>query len=223
ATPLKVLDAEAAKEELEPVKLDSEPVSPDFDPFKARELEHPVSNCATLTHLLKSSLGTGILSMPAAFKASGLWLGVFITVMVSVICTYCAYVLVQCAHKLYRKSGKTSMTYAEVAEEACLRGPSWSRKYGYVARQIVLWGIFATYFTASSCYTVIVAENFNYVIVQYTGPFSTRITIAALFLPLLCIAYVPNLKYLAPVSMVANICMGVGLVITCYYLLMDIP
>jgi proton-coupled amino acid transporter len=42
-------------------------------------------------------------------------------------------------------------------------------------------------------------------------------------LPFLLIAYVPNLKYLAPVSMVANVCMAVGLGITCYYLLVDIP
>jgi hypothetical protein len=51
-------------------------------------------NCDTLTHLLKASLGTGILSMPAAFKASGLVLGIFATIVVSIICTHCAYILV---------------------------------------------------------------------------------------------------------------------------------
>ncbi|XP_063910325.1 proton-coupled amino acid transporter-like protein pathetic isoform X2 [Zophobas morio] len=195
----------------------------DFDPFKTRHLEHPVSSGGTLTHLLKSSLGTGILSMPAAFKASGLWMGVFATILVSIICTYCAYNLVICAHVLYKKAGKTTMTYAEVAEEACLRGPPWSRKYGFVAKQIVLWGIFVTYFATGSCYAVIVAENFNYVAFNYIGTYDKRISVALLFLPFLCIAYVPNLKSLAPVSMVANVCMTVGLGITGYYLLTDIP
>ncbi|XP_044272839.1 proton-coupled amino acid transporter-like protein pathetic isoform X1 [Tribolium madens] len=202
---------------------DLNPVKEDFDPFKARHLDQPVSSGATLTHLLKSSLGTGILSMPAAFKASGLWLGVFTTILVSLICTHTAYALVSSAHALYRKAGKTSMSYAEVAEEACLRGPPWSKKYAFLLKQLVLWGIFVTYYATGSCYAVIVAENFNYVAFNYLGNFDKRITIAMLFLPFLLIAYVPNLKYLAPVSMVANCCMAVGLGITCYYLLSDIP
>jgi proton-coupled amino acid transporter len=216
ATPIKVDIPENG------TKLEQE-MKGDFDPFKSRKLEHPVSSCGTLTHLLKSSLGSGILAMPAAFKASGLWWGVVATILVSIICTHCAYVLVTSAHALYKKVGKTSMTYPDVAEEACLRGPPWGRKFAFLARQIVLWGIFLTYFATGSCYAVIVAENFNYVAFNYITPFDKRITIGLLFLPFLLIAYVPNLKYLAPVSMVANVCMAVGLGITCYYLLVDIP
>lgn len=93
----------------------------------------------------------------------------------------------------------------------------------FLCRQIVLWGIFTTYFATGSCYAVLVAENFNYVLFNYIPSFDKRITVALLFLPFLCIAYVPNLKALAPVSMVANVCMAVGLGITCYYLLVDIP
>lgn len=47
--------------------------------------------------------------------------------------------------------------------------------------------------------------------------------IAALLLPLILLSWVPNLKYLAPVSMVANVFMGVGLGITFYYLAQDLP
>lgn len=47
--------------------------------------------------------------------------------------------------------------------------------------------------------------------------------IAALLVPLVILAWVPNLKYLAPVSMVANVFMTVGLAITIYYLVIDIP
>ncbi|KAJ8928130.1 hypothetical protein NQ314_019356 [Rhamnusium bicolor] len=117
---------------------DLEIANTEFDPFKARKLEHPVSDCDTLTHLLKASLGTGILSMPAAFYASGLVLGIFSTILVSVICTHCSYILVECAHELYKKSGKTQMGFADVAEEACLRGPKWGKKFAGTARQLVL-------------------------------------------------------------------------------------
>lgn len=45
-----------------------------------------------------------------------------------------------------------------------------------------------------------------------------RIFIIALLIPLIVMAWVRNLKYLAPVSMVANVFMGIGLGITFYYL-----
>lgn len=55
------------------------------------------SHCSdneTLTHLLKASLGTGILSMPLAFKCSGLVFGIFATILTAFVCTHCSYILV---------------------------------------------------------------------------------------------------------------------------------
>lgn len=194
-----------------------------FDPFKARQLAHPVSNCDTLTHLLKASLGTGILSMPAAFKASGLGMGIFLTVVVSVICTHCAYILVTSAHELYKKTRKTQMSFGDVAEESCLRGPAWGKKFAPYARQIIQIGLLVTYFMTCSCYTVIMANNFNYVVNHYIGyEVEVRITIAVLLVPLIFLVYVPNLKYLAPFSMVANGFMAVSLGITFYYLVINL-
>lgn len=45
-----------------------------------------------------------------------------------------------------------------------------------------------------------------------------RIFIIALLLPLIFLVWIRNLKYLAPVSMIANVFMAVGLGITFYYL-----
>lgn len=47
-----------------------------------------------LAHLLKSSLGTGILAMPMAFKNSGLLVGALGTIIVGFICTHCVQILV---------------------------------------------------------------------------------------------------------------------------------
>jgi len=196
----------------------------DFDPFSARTLEHPVSDCDTLTHLLKASLGTGILAMPAAFMSAGLVLGIFATILVAVICTHCAYVLVICAHELYRKANKTAMSFADVAEEACIRGPKWSKKFARMSRLTVDIGIFVTYFLTCSCYAVIVAKNFEQVYNYYMGDEDRlRLIIAILLVPFVILSWVPNLKYLAPVSMVANVFMAVGLGITFYYLVDDLP
>lgn len=48
----------------------------------------------TLTHLLKASLGTGILAMPVAFTYAGLAGGIIATILTALVCTHCAYVLV---------------------------------------------------------------------------------------------------------------------------------
>lgn len=198
-------------------------LSGQFDPFKARVLEHPVTELGTLVHLLKSCLGTGILAMPLAFKCSGLLVGVFATVIESLICTHCAYILVVCAHELYKRSGRTIMTFADVAEEACRRGPPWSKKYSGLARRMVDIGIFITYFGTCSAYSVIVARNFDYVTGYYWGSLDVRIYLLILLVPLIILCYVPNLKYLTPVSMISNGFMAVGIAITCYYLVIDLP
>lgn len=56
----------------------------------------------TLTHLLKASLGTGILAMPFAFMRAGSVAGIFLTVVTAFICTHCSYILVS----LYKKQKK---------------------------------------------------------------------------------------------------------------------
>ncbi|KAL4105263.1 hypothetical protein QTP88_020520 [Uroleucon formosanum] len=195
-----------------------------FDPFLERNLEHPTTNGETLTHLLKASLGTGILAMPLAFQCSGLITGVFATLIVSFVCTYCSYLLVKCAHTLYRRTKVSSMSYADVAEVAFANGPAWSRKFSSITRQSVLWLLFVTYFGTCSVYTVIIASNFEQLFTHHMGyDLDLRLFIAMLLIPLILLSYVPNLKYLAPVSMVANLLMATGLGITFYYTLCYVP
>ena len=51
-------------------------------------------NAETLIHLLKGSLGTGILAMPNAFFKAGLVIGFVGTIFIGSLCTYCIHVLV---------------------------------------------------------------------------------------------------------------------------------
>ncbi|XP_065348596.1 proton-coupled amino acid transporter-like protein pathetic [Cloeon dipterum] len=195
-----------------------------WDPFKERKLDHPTTDCDTLTHLLKASLGSGILAMPIAFKHSGLTMGVFATVLVAIICTHCSYILVKCAHRLYVRTRVTAMSFAEVSTVAFKNGPAWSRPYAQLSRMIILVSLFLTYFGTCSVYIVIIANNFQQVIEQYTQAYlDQRIYIAAFLIPLILLSWVPNLKYLAPVSMLANGLMGCGLGITVYYLVQELP
>uniref|UniRef100_A0A336M521 CSON009115 protein n=1 Tax=Culicoides sonorensis TaxID=179676 RepID=A0A336M521_CULSO len=207
-----------------PAKDTENGILSEFDPFKERQVEHPTTDRDTLMHLLKASLGTGILAMPVAFANAGTVVGIFATIFTAIVCTHCAYVLVKCAHVLYKRTRKTQMTFAEVAENAFENGPSWLRPFSKFSSMTILISLFLTYFGTCSVYTVIIAANFNQVFEYYAGyEVNTQLAIAALLIPLILLAWVPNLKYLAPVSAVANVFMAVGLGITFYYLVDDAP
>lgn len=49
----------------------------------------------TLLHMLKVSLGTGVLAMPKAFANAGYLLGMIGTIIVGVLCTYTTQMLVR--------------------------------------------------------------------------------------------------------------------------------
>lgn len=116
------------------------------------------------------------------------------------------------------------MSFSEVAEVAFANGPKWGRPYAKFSKILILVSLFATYFGTCSVYTVIIAKNYKQVLDHQLGTdLEIRLCIAALLLPLILLAWVPNLKYLAPVSMVANMFMGLGLGITFYYLVKDLP
>lgn len=118
-----------------------------------------------------------------------------------------------------------SMTYADVAEVAFVNGPPLFRKYSSLIRKMILWFLFITYLGTCSVYTVLIAKNFQQLYLHYMGPpeLDIKYLISALLIPLILLSYVPNLKYLAPVSMVANFLMASGLGITFYYLLCGMP
>lgn len=58
----------------------------------------------SLIHLLKSSLGTGILAMPMAFKNSGSLFGIVGTIIVGLICTHCVQIFVSTHQQRYISS-----------------------------------------------------------------------------------------------------------------------
>lgn len=117
------------------------------------------------------------------------------------------------------------MNFAEVAESAFMHGPKWGRKFARVTKLLILQSLFWTYFGTCSAYTVIIGTNIQQVCIYYLGDefLSLPGYIALLLIPLILLSWVPNLKYLAPFSTVANLCMGISLGITFYYLSIELP
>nr|CAD7403618.1 unnamed protein product [Timema cristinae] len=223
-------------------KLAPEDEEMGYNPFEHRKLSHPTSDMDTLIHLLKGSLGSGILAMPLAFYNSGLLFGVLATFVIGFICTYCVHVL--------------------IAEAAFLAGPPAVQRLSGVASATINWFLGIDLLGCCCVYIVFVAKNLKqpqqegglgtymvFVVIvihvwrsyrpaeqymettasQKVVDFYTddhwdlRIYMVLMMPVLIAINMVRNLKYLAPLSMIANLLIATGLAITFYYIFSDMP
>ncbi|CAB0007155.1 unnamed protein product [Nesidiocoris tenuis] len=92
----------------------------------------------------------------------------------------------------------------------------------YASHQIPPWSYRQTWHFRSHA-TDRPQKYFEAVANQYVDyELNQRLCISTLLVPLIILSWIPDLKYLAPVSMVANVFMGLGLCITFSYLFDDL-
>ncbi|KAI8115481.1 Proton-coupled amino acid transporter-like protein pathetic [Lucilia cuprina] len=195
----------------------------DFDPFLARQNEHPTTDNETLTHLLKASLELVFFPCPYAFMYSGIIMGIFATIATAIglytlAVMYCEHQAdlrqrVKCGHKLYYKTRRTKMSFAEIAEVAFENGPKWCRGFAPIAKFSILFGLFPHISVLVPYTLLLLAKNFEQVMEHWLGYVSlVALLISCLLIPLILLSWIPNLKYLAPVSMIANVFMGLEII-----------
>lgn len=170
-----------------------------------RSLAHPTSNVDTLIHLLKGNIGTGILAMPDAFKNSGLYMGLFATLILGAICTHCMHMLVKCSHELCRRKQVPSLSFSEVCHSAFETGPAGLRKYALLARQTINIFLCITQLGFCCVYFVFVAGNLQEVVAHYFMHLHIRVYLLVMLIPMILLNLLKNLKYLTPVSLFAAI------------------
>lgn len=71
----------------------------------------PDRNTDALMHVVKASLGSGILAMPDAFKNCGLLFGVVGTALVALLCTHGTALIVSNIYSLLAIRSKITTTY----------------------------------------------------------------------------------------------------------------
>uniref|UniRef100_A0A1L8DEV4 Putative amino acid transporter n=1 Tax=Nyssomyia neivai TaxID=330878 RepID=A0A1L8DEV4_9DIPT len=191
----------------------------EYHPFDHREVAKPNSTGGALAHLLKSSLGTGILAMPMAFKNAGLLFGGVGTVVVGFLCTYCVHILVKTSHQVCKKGRVPSLGFAETVEKVFALGPVPLQRFSNAAKLFVDYALMATYYSAACVYIVFIATSFAKVInYELELDWDVRIWIALIFLPVLVMGQIRELKYLVPFSAIANLFIIVTFGVTLYYM-----
>ncbi|XP_055305347.1 proton-coupled amino acid transporter 1-like [Sitodiplosis mosellana] len=189
-----------------------------------RNVEHSTSNMDTLIHLLKANIGNGFLAMPFAFKNAGLYVGLGGLIVMGIICTHCMHMLLRCSTVLCQKLKLPSMDYSEVCFYAFDSGPHGLRKYARFAKGTANFFLVITELGFCSVYILFVAANLQKVVNDHHTPeIDIRLYMVAILIPLILINFLKNLKYLAPVSLIASILTVIGIAITFYFILQDLP
>ncbi|XP_064099323.1 proton-coupled amino acid transporter-like protein pathetic isoform X2 [Macrobrachium nipponense] len=191
-----------------------------------RELKVSTTNNETLVHILKGMIGSGILAMPQAFMNSGLWTGVVLTPLLGIVCIHSMFLLVRTSKELCKRARVPALSYEESAVAAFEYGPKSLRKYAKAVGYLITAFLLITQTGFCCVYFVFIPQNLKQAIDCMT-PTGTGISqlgfMAITIIPVLLVCFIPNLKLLAPVSLVASVIQSVSLVLILYYAVRDLP
>ncbi|KAJ8338469.1 hypothetical protein SKAU_G00374350 [Synaphobranchus kaupii] len=190
----------------------------------------------TLIHLLKGNIGTGLLGLPLAIKNAGLVAGPVSLFVLGIVALHCMTVLVNCSHHLSNKLGKPFLTYGDVMEHS-MENVYHLRRYAVLGRHVVNLFLIITQLGFCCVYFVFLSDNIKQVVEAANGTtmdchsnqtsvivpsFDSRLYMLC-FLPfIILLVFTPNLKYLAPFSLVANVAMCASLVLIYWYSILHI-
>ncbi|XP_072399103.1 proton-coupled amino acid transporter-like protein acs [Diabrotica undecimpunctata] len=199
-------------------------IEEDYDPYLHRNLPHPNKSLETLGHLIKGIIGTGILALPEGFKLAGMINGIISTILIGFLSAYCLRILVRSQYILCKRKRVGLLTYPESMQYACEVGPKLLQRFVPYAGGIT--NFFLVAFQVGTCcvYVVFVAVNIKFVGDQYSkSPISYTYYVLMLFIPLLVIIMVKNLKIFAPFSYFANLVTLLTIAVCGYYVFHDLP
>ncbi|KAG0301557.1 neutral amino acid transporter [Dissophora globulifera] len=171
-------------EELDEEKLDNE------------KPEEKMSFSKTIGMLFKSFIASGILFLPNAFKNGGIVFSALFMVLIAVLCLHSFLLLVKC-----RESYPGS--YGEIGQHL----------YGRWMRYIVLFAIAISQFGFCCGYCIFFAQQFAIVVDSLGGAYLDKLVwIAIFFVILIPFTLARNIAKLGFSSLVADLCIIVGLV-----------
>ncbi|XP_031356160.1 proton-coupled amino acid transporter 4-like isoform X1 [Photinus pyralis] len=179
---------------------------------------HPTSFLETLMHLFRGNVGPGMFAMGDAFKNSGVVLGSFLLPLLGLICVHSQHLLLNASLHLQDKLNlKRNPGFATTVELCFATGHLRLQKYATVSRRLVNLFLCLTQLGFCCVYFVFISRNLKQIIDSYGYEYSIHLHMAGVLIPIYLTCMVRNLKFLAPLSTLANILMVSGVIITLYY------
>ncbi|KAI6224790.1 Aa-trans domain-containing protein [Aphelenchoides besseyi] len=169
-------------------------------------------------HLVKAMLGTGVLTLPLAFKHSGLYMGLILLVAIAAVNLYCMRMVVLAADFVRAKNGQRTIDYANIMRGAVESGPPWIRRYGYAFKYAVNVNIFLGQLGCCCVYFVFMADNLqDFFAKNFDWEMQKGLWMLLICVPVMAICSIRRLSKLAPFSMAANVVYFCAIGIVVYF------
>ncbi|KAF5271071.1 hypothetical protein FQR65_LT00490 [Abscondita terminalis] len=181
-------------------------------------VKHPTTYLETLMHFFKGNIGSGVFAMGNAFKNSGILLGPLLLPVLGVINVYCQHLLIDAAKCVQHNfDPRKKPDFATTAEMCFADGPTKIQFLGPYVRKTINVFLCLTQLGFCCVYFVFISTNVKQILDYYGFEYSVHTLMAFSLVPILLSCLVRTLKYLAPLSSLANVLMLVGMAITLYY------
>uniref|UniRef100_A0A8C1WMF4 Solute carrier family 36 member 4 n=1 Tax=Cyprinus carpio TaxID=7962 RepID=A0A8C1WMF4_CYPCA len=204
---------EAEGEEEEDVDVDED----------SEHLPQGITFTQTLLHLLKGNIGTGLLGLPLAVKNAGIVLGPVSLVLMGVVCVHCMHILVSCSHQLSERLKRSPLGYSDTVAVAMEMSSSQCLRRGaHFGRHLVNFFLVLTQLGFCSVYFVFLAENIKQVFTAVSAGLDLRLYMVFLLPFIIVLTFIRDLRNMAALSAIANLCMAVSLVLIFTYILNDV-
>ncbi|XP_061428589.1 proton-coupled amino acid transporter 2-like isoform X2 [Lethenteron reissneri] len=201
--------------------------------------EHTTTFAQTLLHFLKGNVGTGLLGLPLAVKHAGLVVGPVCLVVMAIVAIDCMLTLVRCSHYLCRKLKRSTLCYGGTVMHAMeVSNFTWLNSKASWGKNVISLFLITTQLGFCCVYFVFMADNIKQVVEQRNngtsesagkegapGGFAMdkRLYMLCLLPFIILLSFVKNLRWLAPFSALANVCMLTSIIIIYYYMSTNIP
>ncbi|XP_029172043.1 proton-coupled amino acid transporter 2-like isoform X2 [Nylanderia fulva] len=201
------------------------------DPMKGGSNEHgitvhhPTSYLETMMHLFKGNVGSGIFALGDAFKNAGLMLAPPLTIFLGIICVHAQHILIKCNKEMTRRVGNemNATGFAGTVEMCFATGPLGLRKYSSLMRKLVNIFLCITQLGFCCVYFVFISTNMKQVLDAHGIEMDVHQHMAVVLIPIMLSTWIRNLKYLVPVSSIANFLVISGYIATIYIMSHDVP
>ncbi|ALC49172.1 CG4991, partial [Drosophila busckii] len=176
---------------------------------------HATSNLEAATHLFKGSVGAGLFAMGDCFKNGGLIGSTIMLPIIAIMCVHCERLLIRGSLLAVSKTpGATFYDYPETVEKCFEYGPKPLRCMSRAMKLIVEMFLCVTQFGFCAIYFVFITENLYQVLHQNGIDISMSMVMLITLLPAMIPSLMTNLKYISPVSLLANFALLFGLIAT---------
>ncbi|KAK4873507.1 hypothetical protein RN001_015536 [Aquatica leii] len=181
-------------------------------------VKHPLNYVETLIHLCKANIGSGIFALGNAFKNSGILLGPILLPLLGFVCVHCQHLLINASNSM-RKTLKLHKNpdFAVTAEMCFETGPIKIRSLSPYIRKSINILLCLTQLGFCCVYFIFISTNIKQIMDYYNVVYSVHLHMAFALVPILLSCVVRNLKFLTPFSILANVLIITGILITLYY------